>query len=97
MTARVHARLCAALSVLAGSTRVSDARVRPWASITFSGARHWLSLHVPSDAAAQAMAALSRYDLVLPGHFVADLAITQRTEAGQDCVLAVEVLTVAQD
>lgn len=97
MTARVHARLCAALGRLTGSTQVSGARVRPWASITFSGARHWLSLHVPRDTAVQAIAALSACDLALPGHFVADLAITQRTEDAQGCVLAVEVLTVAQE
>lgn len=95
MTERIHARLCAAILDLVGPARLSAARVRPWASITFSGARHWLCLHVPPDRVVQVSHALIESELVLAGHFVADLAITQRVDGPKDCALSIEILTVA--
>ncbi len=96
MTERLHARLCAAILDLVGPARLSAARVRPWASITFSGARHWLCLQVPRDRVAQVTLALTESELALAGHFVADLAITQRVDGPEDCTLSIEVLTVAE-
>lgn len=66
-----------------------------WASATFTGARHHLSLSTfPCPAAEAWLAGLREAEFDLPGHLVADLAVTaiQRTAK---CVTAdLEILTV---
>ncbi|SFR87154.1 hypothetical protein [Sphingomonas jatrophae] len=63
----------------------------PWASATFTGARHRLDLVLPSIEAATAFAAkAAELDLPLRGHIVADLVAT----AGADGCLTVEALTI---
>jgi hypothetical protein len=51
---------------------------RPWASITFSGARHTVVLDFDDgDAADRFIEALAEHEFAIPGKLVADAAITQ--------------------
>ena len=54
-------------------------RERPWASITFSGARHSVELEWHDDRQAaqvkQLESLLHNHEFDLPGHFVADLLV----------------------
>lgn len=66
-----------------------------WASATFVGARHRLSLDSPDDAAfAHWLAGLPEADLPIRGHLVADLAIVSVTRAAGRATADVEALTV---
>lgn len=78
---------CAATLTLDESTR--------WASATFIGARHRLSLDGPDDAAfAQWLASLPEADLPIRRHLVADLAIVSVIRAAGRATAHVEGLTV---
>ncbi len=64
----------------------------PWASATFAGARHFLTL-ASDDAGFDAwLAALREVDLPMRGHLVADVVVTARN--GREA--AVNVLTVEE-
>ena len=73
-------RLLASLADLAGGhgmvTRHSE---RPWASITFAGARHAITMSFSGHEAAAAgerfVAALPDHEFAIPGHLVADIAV----------------------
>lgn len=75
---------------------------RPWASITFSGERHRLSLCLPGPGAQAAVDAfldgLEDRDFALRGHILADIEATgiQRDADGQ-IRLTLEALTVEDD
>lgn len=78
---------CAVTLTLDESTR--------WASATFVGARHRLSLDGPDDAAfAHWLAGLPEADLPIRGHLVADLAIVSATRAAGRATARMEALTV---
>ena len=72
---------------------------RPWASITFAGERHKLTLCLPGPGAQAAVDAfldgLEDREFALRGHVVADIEATgiQRDEDGQ-VRLTLEALTV---
>jgi hypothetical protein len=72
---------------------------RPWASITFAGERHRLTLYVPGPGAQAAVDAfrdgLAEREFVLRGHVLADIEATKvaRDADGQVC-LSLEALTV---
>ncbi len=77
--------------------RVKIIRERPWASITFSGTRHNISItgsvsddtcFLPSFAAE-----LQEHNFDLPGHFVADLVANIPCMPPPDH-LALEILTI---
>lgn len=77
---------------------IRSARSEPWASATFSGSRHSFALALSGPKAAAATARLAaRLDAIefdLPGHLVADIALTQRDD-GLDCsAFSIEALTV---
>ncbi len=81
----------------ADRSRFDTSRSRPWASVTFSGARHEFELLVedaPMLARAQALHDTGRHaEFDLPGHIVADLNVSlSKTAQGQR--LHVEALTV---
>jgi hypothetical protein len=63
-------------------------------SVTFSGARHWITLNVPSDRIATLEADLPEAEFQLPGQLVADLAITATRALGAETQLDIEALTV---
>ena len=69
-----------------------------WASITFSGARHEVTLRLEgegADAAANRFAAgLDATEFRLRGHILADIALVAREPAGEGWRLSLEALTV---
>lgn len=67
---------------------------RRWASATFIGACHRLTLSVEGPGIEGWIAALDEVDLPLRGHLVADVAVTTITRTGDRAELGVEVLTV---
>jgi hypothetical protein len=76
--------------------KIARKRERPWASITFSGTRHYIEISPASGriehAADQFIKKLPSHEFELPGHFVADLLV--RDHAPQDSAIIVEVLTI---
>lgn len=73
------------------ATMLSHAR-SPWASATFTGARHRLVLAVSGGAAADWADALPEAELAVPGHLVADLEVGDR---GPDRLLIAALLLEA--
>jgi hypothetical protein len=77
---------------------VEQVNSREWASITFSGARHRITLRVEGEGAADAAdgfaAALDATEFRLRGHIVADLVLVGREPAGNGVRLTLEALTV---
>lgn len=68
---------------------------RRWASATFTGARHELTVELPDgDAAERWLAALPEAELPIRGHLVADAVILRTHGEGETRVAALEILTV---
>lgn len=66
-----------------------------WASATFVGAQHRLTLDAPDDAAlARWLGALAEAELTLRGHLVADATVTALARHGGCAEATIEVLTV---
>lgn len=84
----------------AGAFRVESLASRPWASVTFCGARHRVSFVLEgADAAAAAdafVAGLAEAEFDLLGHILADIALVdeQREQDGERVRLTIEALTV---
>lgn len=94
MSRDVHQQFCTALLQHCAPARLITSRERPWASITFSGTRHWVTIVVRPDAADQLATALPETEFDLPGQLVADLCVTERQPATEGVHLSVEALTV---
>lgn len=76
--------------VLAGDSR-------PWASVTFSGARHRLALDAGAAAGLDAwLAGLPERDMPLRGHLVADVVVASVERHENGARVVVEVLTVEE-
>ena len=58
MIANAHRALTNALLKIATPAEIPESRERPWASVTFTGARHWVSLSVGPARAAEIAAML---------------------------------------
>ena len=87
--------LTAAIEALCGGRAVVTlVRERPWASITFSGTRHSINIIWQDGIDPAAMEDLIRilpvHEFAIPGHFVADLLITEQSGTR----LLVEALTI---
>jgi len=68
-----------------------------WASATFVGARHVVTLAAPdSDALDAWLAELPEAEFAVPGHLVADLAVEQIQRAAGQVTATIEVLTVEE-
>lgn len=68
--------LVASAAATGCAVRLVSACERPWASATFTGARHAIVLEAAASAAWNAwLAALPETEFALPGHVVADLAV----------------------
>lgn len=66
-----------------------------WASATFAGARHRLTLHGEDAAALDVwVAALPEADLPLRRHLVADVAVLSVVRADGNATIEIEALTV---
>jgi hypothetical protein len=94
MIANAHRALTNALLKLATPAEIPASRERPWASITFTGARHWVSLSVGPARAREIAALLPDYEFNLPGHLVADIVVTGTKPDGDRILLEIEALTV---
>ncbi|HMT43784.1 MAG TPA: hypothetical protein PKA59_04480 [Chakrabartia sp.] len=80
---------------------ITASRTQPWASATFSGARHEFELHLEGQAAcrnAQAFSTKARHaEFDLPGHIVADFNVRFDSGSPQQngsAILHIEALTV---
>lgn len=77
------------------SLTVRHANLRRWASATFAGARHELTVELPDGGAALAwLDALAEADLPIRGHLVADAVVLRKHGEGEWLVAALEILTV---
>jgi hypothetical protein len=77
--------------------RAIDSTWTRWASATFNGARHELSLEATDSPALEAwLDALPEADLPLRGHLVADIVVTGVTRAGGVATMTIEALTVEE-
>ena len=84
-----------------GRVSVEEVRSRSWASITFSGARHDLSLRIEGEGAEAAaerfLGTLDAAEFPLDGHVLADISLVSQ-ERRPGCVrLRLEALTVRDD
>jgi hypothetical protein len=90
-----HALAAALCAAIPGKAAVLARTARPWASATFSGARHELTLVVPESAAAVAwLAGLGDHAFTLDDHLVADIALVSREADGGTLRLHLEALTI---
>lgn len=85
---------------LGAAVAIESLASRPWASVTFSGARHRLALCIPGPGAAAAADAfldgLAERDFALAGHVLADIALVERCDEDEQVRLILEALTVAE-
>lgn len=76
---------------------VIDHRSRPWASATFTGTRHAVTLLAKrSPTLGGWVAALPDAELPLRGHLVASLAVDGIEDNGHEVWLALTVLTIEE-
>lgn len=76
---------------------VVDADWVPWASATFTGARHRLTIVAEKGPATMAwLAALPEMELPIAGHLVADLAVIAVEQDEEALRATLEVLTVEE-
>ena len=76
---------------------IAAATATRWASATFVGARHRLTIAGSYGAtAATWLGGLAEADLPLRGHLVADLVVTEQAHADGRFTAIVEVLTVEE-
>jgi hypothetical protein len=85
---------------LGAAVAIESLASRAWASVTFSGERHRLSLCLPGPGAAAAADAfledLAERDFALSGHVLADIVLVDRCEEDEQVRLILEALTVAE-
>ncbi|MDB5684214.1 MAG: hypothetical protein JWM75_1912 [Sphingomonas bacterium] len=89
--------LCAKAGGCDGAT-IEDARSEVWASATFRGARHGMTLRITGEDAAIRAERLAEemagIEFDLPGHLVADIAVIARSSTADGETLEIEALTV---
>lgn len=74
---------------------VRHADWRRWASATFAGARHELTVELPDGEAAERwLAELPEMDLIVRGHLVADAIVLRQHGEGELRIATLEILTV---
>ena len=100
---RVQRALLAHLIAKLSPARVTvvDTIVKPWASITFSGARFEFTLLVEGEAALDASlrlrATIGCTEFAISGHLVADIIVANINSDANGVRLDIEVLTVVDD
>ena len=87
-----------ACATLGTAAEVAEIVSRPWASITFSGERHRLTLRLGGERAPNTANAfldgLAEREFELRGHILADIALVEDVREGGDVRLILEALTV---
>ncbi len=74
---------------------VIAATATPWASVTFAGARHQLTVVAARSSSLDAwLAGLPEAEFCLGGHLLADLAVTGTIDAVELMEVTLEALTV---
>ena len=77
--------------------QVTEAQSTRWASATFSGARHVLTVTIgDGDAGGHWLAALPEAELPLRGHLVADVAVVRKQRSAGRIEAVIEALTVEE-
>jgi hypothetical protein len=68
-----------------------------WASATFTGARHALTLTAPPSPMLDCwLVGLSEAEFALRGYLVADIHVTRMAREGESVTIAIEALTVEE-
>lgn len=75
---------------------IPESEAVPWASATFNGARHRLTMTSDDVGFDAWLAGLPEADLPLRGHLVADLAVVGREVPAERQVALIEILTVEE-
>lgn len=93
--------VAAAFAEHGASTMIEEIAGTPWASVTFSGARHRLVLRLSGPLAGAAADAvlpdLGEREFTLPGHILIDIACDAQARVGGDVLLTLEALTIEAD
>jgi len=80
------------------SVNIDESRSRSWASGTFVGVRHAVTLTLSGEGAQQAadafVADLEEAEFALRGHILASIALVSRETNGLCARIAIEALTV---
>lgn len=91
----VHERLIRALIARSGGAAVAIRGARhEWASATFVGMRHALTLALAGDAADRMRDGIAEHQFAIPGHIVADIMIVARRDEGGESEIDIEALTI---
>lgn len=72
-----HRALLRALALHLPGMTVESASSEPWASVTFTGARHLIRALVAEAVADDFASRAGEIEFALPGHIVADIAVTR--------------------
>lgn len=86
------------LLAFGAAAEVEERVSRLWASITFSGERHRLTLRIESDGGAldAFLDGLSEREFELRGHILADIAVVENVRESNLVRLTLEALTVEE-
>ncbi|MBC2778420.1 hypothetical protein [Parasphingopyxis marina] len=80
---------------------IEDVRTTPWASITFSGARHRIALRLEGASAPDAARAMSEgldyAEFDLGAYILVDIAVAETRLAGDGVHLVIEALVIEND
>lgn len=95
-TTLLERRLRIAAEAAGVSIAIPESVWTPWASATFNGARHRLTLRSDDAGFAPWLATLPDAELPLRGHLVADLIVTGGTAGPDGSMATIEVLTVEE-
>jgi hypothetical protein len=83
-----------------GIARIVASSSEAWASATFRGARHTLSLRLDGEESGARAARLAEVlgitEFHLPGHLVADITLTGRTTDAEGTAIEIEALTLEE-
>jgi hypothetical protein len=77
--------------------QVESLSCRDWASATFSGTRHKLTLLIGADHVAAFLDGIEEAEFGLRGHILADIAVAGSEQDGDSVRVALEALTVVED
>lgn len=96
-----HGRLLAALIERSGpDSAVQDSHITAWASATFVGARHGVTLAIRGDDAVVhadvMLTALPEADFSIAGHIVADVSIDRVDMDADAVILTLSILTIEE-